>query len=164
MSIETEYNGRGIVISYDYLEHHGILGQKWGIRRYQNPDGTLTEEGKKRLQNYKKTEAVKLASSFQRLEKKHDREVFKAGDNVLKLDEIDKKYARIGQRRIDELHYLNTMSFDEMRREEKWVNRRRAGLTFVTGPLVGGTISAVTEEKALRKQRLKNIGKREHSA
>lgn len=31
-----------------YLEHHGILGQKWGVRRYQNPDGTLTEEGKKR--------------------------------------------------------------------------------------------------------------------
>lgn len=37
-----------IVRSQDYLEHHGILGQKWGIRRYQNEDGTLTEEGKKR--------------------------------------------------------------------------------------------------------------------
>lgn len=30
------------------LQHHGILGQKWGIRRFQNPDGTLTEAGKKR--------------------------------------------------------------------------------------------------------------------
>lgn len=28
------------------LKHHGILNQKWGIRRYQNPDGTLTEAGK----------------------------------------------------------------------------------------------------------------------
>lgn len=33
-----------------YLVHHGILGQKWGIRRFQNPDGTLTEAGKQRLQ------------------------------------------------------------------------------------------------------------------
>lgn len=32
----------------NYLMHYGILGQKWGIRRYQNPDGTLTEEGKLR--------------------------------------------------------------------------------------------------------------------
>lgn len=32
----------------EYLEHHGIKGQKWGVRRYQNEDGTYTEEGKKR--------------------------------------------------------------------------------------------------------------------
>lgn len=30
------------------LVHHGILGQKWGIRRYRNTDGTLTNAGKKR--------------------------------------------------------------------------------------------------------------------
>ena len=30
------------------LTHHGILGQKWGIRRYQNEDGSLTDAGKKR--------------------------------------------------------------------------------------------------------------------
>lgn len=30
------------------LYHYGVKGQKWGIRRYQNPNGTLTEEGKVR--------------------------------------------------------------------------------------------------------------------
>ena len=30
------------------LYHHGIKGQKWGIRRFQNPDGTRTAAGKKR--------------------------------------------------------------------------------------------------------------------
>ena len=32
----------------DSFKHHGILGQKWGIRRFQNEDGTLTEAGKTR--------------------------------------------------------------------------------------------------------------------
>lgn len=32
----------------DHLSHHGIKGMHWGVRRYQNSDGTLTDAGKKR--------------------------------------------------------------------------------------------------------------------
>lgn len=48
------YNNYYAINTYDdrYLAHHGILGQKWGIRRYQNEDGTLTEAGKKRYRAY----------------------------------------------------------------------------------------------------------------
>ena len=36
----------------EVIEHHGIKGMKWGIRRYQNADGTLTAAGKKRYGSY----------------------------------------------------------------------------------------------------------------
>ena len=32
-----------------YLQHHGILGMKWGVRRYQNKDGSLTAKGRARM-------------------------------------------------------------------------------------------------------------------
>ena len=34
----------------DELMHYGIKGQKWGIRRYQNEDGSLTAAGRKKIQ------------------------------------------------------------------------------------------------------------------
>jgi hypothetical protein len=47
-----------------YLEHHGILGMHWGIRRYQNKDGSLTAKGISRLERNKRRNRLSAALEY----------------------------------------------------------------------------------------------------
>ena len=58
------FTSYGNFISEAELYHWGIKGMKWGVRRYQNEDGTLTPAGRKRIEKKdqklakKKTEKI----------------------------------------------------------------------------------------------------------
>lgn len=66
MDNEMNLNDAQINQVDDQLEHWGIKGMRWGIRRYQNPDGSLTPAGKKRYAD----EVGKLKAKNEKLDAK----------------------------------------------------------------------------------------------
>jgi len=61
------------------LTHFGIKGMHWGIRRFQNPDGTLTAAGKARYGDYNTKKEAKIAKSLYRGDKLLDKKRTKVG-------------------------------------------------------------------------------------
>lgn len=72
--------------SSDELYHYGIIGMKWGIRRYQNPDGSLTPAGRRRLEKqdvkWAKKKSGKITAQAKKLSQ---RELDVYGNYLLKL-------------------------------------------------------------------------------
>ena len=80
--------------SDDYLAHYGVKGMKWGIRRYQNKDGSLTSAGKKKArQEYK--EDNKLAFELGKRATVYGHAAAKSMNRTIKIDnKLDKQYEK----------------------------------------------------------------------
>lgn len=68
------------------IAHHGVLGMKWGVRRYQNKDGSLTSEGRMRFN--------KVASSGIKKMKDTSRARYTYKNNARNFEGFSKSYAR----------------------------------------------------------------------
>lgn len=64
------------------LTHHGIRGQKWGVRRFQNKDGSLTNAGKKRYDNDNNDLATKKAA-YKTAKKEYNKSFDKAYNRAI---------------------------------------------------------------------------------
>ena len=64
-------------MSEEYLFHHGIKGQRWGVRRFQNEDGSRTNAGKARYE--------RMYNKAERYEARREAEIAKIGESKTRL-------------------------------------------------------------------------------
>lgn len=97
------------------LEHHGVLGMKWGVRHYQNSDGSLTSAGKRRYYANSKS-SKKIAKGYERhlndLDEEgayQDRHGNQIKSKINSLNEKNEKYlSKSSERKSD--RYLNKVA------------------------------------------------------
>ena len=133
------------------LYHHGIKGQKWGVRRFQNPDGTLTEAGKARLEKYKRTELKgvneayfkridKMAKTSGRLNARRNK-LLEKGRDTSKIDKRLKDLTDDVANEILDTSYevtaIKNMTYSDMKKE------KRQAITIGAAAVAGSSLATI---------------------
>lgn len=100
-----------------YISHHGVLGQKWGVRRYQNSDGTLTAAGKARIkQIYSKDSQIGMDKRWadQEIRGLQRAGVIKgATTDQIKKESIVGRYSNNNKESLDKRKYVYVTDTDK---------------------------------------------------
>lgn len=121
-----------------YLSHAGVKGMKWGVRRYQNKDGSLTPAGKKRAQ----VRANKKADRARKKEMRNDVKFRR----LLSDAELDKRI-----RRIEKEKKLRELTDEEINRGRKATKEvlsqsgKAVATTVTKGAALYGVKTAMTK-------------------
>ena len=131
------------------LIHYGVLGMKWGVRRYQNPDGSLTDKGKKRYGKNREKIDLFLNRPYP-TNKEGSRDFNKEGGKLLKkaMDKKDYTYADKVLRKVAPYY---TKDEREKYMTNAYSLSRTSGVAGFLGGLVGGTAMAAVSAMVISK-------------